>query len=117
MFSVTEYINYLVFKAILNYKSHPSILAIKKYSKNKIFHFEEVNIGKIEKKILKFEKNKAPQKTDIPTRIIKENIDVTAEFLCTNINSAIKSGSFLSSSFPYLILPYSNVRNVEEICR
>ena len=78
---------------------------------------KEVNIGEIEKEIRKLDKSKAPQKTDIPTRIIKENIDVTAEFLCTNINSAIKSRSFLSSSLPYSILPYCNVGNVEEICR
>ena len=38
-----------VFKAILKYKNHPSILAIQKYSKNKTFHFEEVNIGEDEK--------------------------------------------------------------------
>ena len=86
-----------VSKAILKYKNHPSILAIQKYSKNKTFHFKEVNIGEVEKEILKLDKTKASQKTDIPTRIIKENIDIFADFLCTSINSAIKSSSFLSS--------------------
>ena len=57
--SVTENIKDPVFKAILKYKNHPSILAIQKYSKNKIFHFEEVNIGEIEKEILKLDKTKA----------------------------------------------------------
>ena len=33
----------------------------------------------------------ASQKTNISTKIIKENIDVFADFLCTSINSAIKS--------------------------
>ena len=51
--SVTKNIKDLVFKAILKYKNHPSILTIQKYSKNKLFHFEEVKIGKIEKEILK----------------------------------------------------------------
>ena len=86
-----------VSKAILKYKNHPSILAIQKYSKNKTFHFKEVNFGEVEKEILKLDKTKASQKTDIPTRIIKENIDIFADFLCTSINSAIKSSSFLSS--------------------
>ena len=70
--SVTKNIKDPVFKAILKYKNHPSILAIQKYSKNKTFHFKEVNFGEVEKEILKLDKTKASQKTDIPTRIIKE---------------------------------------------
>ena len=50
--SVTKNIKDPVSKAILKYKNHPSILAIQKYSKNKTFHFEEVNIGEAEKEIL-----------------------------------------------------------------
>ena len=94
---VTENIKDPVFKVILKYKNYLSILAIQKYSKNKIFHFEEVNIGEVEKEMLKLDKTKASQKTDIPTRIIKENIDICADFLCTSINRAIKSSSFPSS--------------------
>ena len=90
--SVTENIKDPVFKAILKYKNHPSILAIQKYSKNKTFHFKEVNIGEVEKEILKLDKTKASQKTDI----IKENINIFADFLCTSINNAIKSLSFSS---------------------
>ena len=45
-------------KAILKYKNHPSILAIQKYSKKKTFHFEEVDIGEVEKEILKLGKTK-----------------------------------------------------------
>ena len=48
------------------------------------------------KKILKLDKTKASQKFDITTRTIKEHIDISAEFLCTNINNAIKSASFPS---------------------
>ena len=95
--SVTENIKDPVFKAILKYKNHPSILAIQKYSKNKTFHFEEVNIGEAEKEILQLNKTTASQKTDIPTRITEENIDIFADFSCTSINSAIKSSSFPSS--------------------
>ena len=95
--SVTKNIKDPVSKAILKYKNHPSILAIQKYSKNKTFHFEVVNIEKVEKKILKLDRTKASRKADIPTRIIKANIDILADFLCTSINSAIKSLSFPSS--------------------
>ena len=95
--SVTENIKDPVFKVILKYKNHPSILAIQKYSKNKTFHFEEVNIEEVEKEILKLDKIKASQKTDIPTRTIKENIDIFADFSYTSRSSAIKSSGFLSS--------------------
>ena len=78
--SVTGNIKDPVSKAILKYKNHPSILAIQKYSKNETFHFKEVNFGEVEKEILKLDKTKASQKTDIPTRIIKENIDIFADF-------------------------------------
>ena len=77
-------------KAILKYKNHSIILAIQKYSKNKTFHFKEVNFGEVEKEILKLDKTKASQKTDIPASIIKENIHTFAEFSRTSINSAIK---------------------------
>ena len=50
-----------------------------------------MNGGKVEKEILKLEKTKTSQKTDIPTRIIKENIDIFAD-----LNSAIKSSNFFS---------------------
>ena len=51
-----------------------------------------MNIGEVEKEILKLGKTKASQKT----YIIKENIDIFADFLCTSINNAIKSLSFSS---------------------
>ena len=43
----TKNINDPVSKSILKYKNNPSILAIQNYSKNKIFHFEEVKIREI----------------------------------------------------------------------
>ena len=61
--SVTENIKDPVFKVILKYKNHPSILAIQKYRKNKTFHFGEVNIGEVEKEIkakLKLKLHKEP---------------------------------------------------------
>ena len=49
---VTENVKDLVSKAILKYKNHPSILEMQKYSKNKIIHSEEVNIGEAKQKFL-----------------------------------------------------------------
>ena len=78
--SASENIKDSVFKAISKYKNQPSILAIQKYSRNNTFHFEEKNIGEVENEILKLGKTKASQTTDIPTRIITENIDIFADF-------------------------------------
>ena len=92
-----ENINDPVFRAILKYKNHPSIIAINEKSKNAKFSFHEVNNEKIAKEIRSLNKNKASQKSDIPIRIIKENADIFAEFLCETVNSAIKSSNFPNS--------------------
>ena len=86
-----------VFRAIVKYKNHPSIIAINEKSKNAKFSFHEVNNEKIAKEIRRLNKNKASQKSDIPIRIIKENADIFAEFLCETVNSAIKSSNFPNS--------------------
>ena len=61
------------------------------------FRFSEINIEDIEKDKLRLDKNQAPQHSDIPIKNIKENLDIFADFLFTNINSSLKSSSFLSS--------------------
>ena len=84
------------FKAICKYKDHPSILAIQNNCKKETLRFSNVNIEGIKKDILKSHKNKASQHSDIPIKIIKENLDTFADFLCTNISSSFKSSSFPS---------------------
>ena len=84
-------------KAIVKYKNHPSILTIQaKYKGKNKFSFTEVTTQDIEKEIFDLETRKASQISDIPTKIIKENVDVFADFLCTSINSSIKSSLFPS---------------------
>ena len=69
-------------KALVKYKSHPSILTIQaKYkSKNRLSLTEETTQD-IEKEIFDLETKKAFQISDIPTKIIKGNVDVFADFL------------------------------------
>ena len=93
---VTENIADPTLKAIFKYKDHPSILAIQSHCEKETFRFSEVNIEDIKKDILKLDKNKASQHSDIPIKIIKENLDIFAGFLCTNINRSFKSSSFPS---------------------
>ena len=93
---VTENIADPTLKAIFKYKDHPSILAIQSHCEKETFRFSEVNIEDIKKDILKLNKNKASQHSDIPIKIIKENLDIFADFLCRNINSSFKSSSIPS---------------------
>ena len=68
-------------RAILKYKDHQSILAIRNNCKNGIkFAFEEIDLASIEKEIHNLKINKASQNSDIPAKIIKENVDILAEF-------------------------------------
>ena len=81
----------------MKYKNHPSILTIQvKYKGKNKFYFTEVTTKNIEKEMFDLETKKASQISDIPTKIIKENVDVFADFLCTSINSSIKSSLFPS---------------------
>ena len=75
-------------RAILKYKDHPSILAIQNKCKNRIkFAFEEMDLASIEKEIDNLKINKASQCSNLPTKILKENVDIFADFLWKSINS------------------------------
>ena len=98
--SVTQNIKDPVFKAILKHKNHPSILAIQKYSRNKTFHFEEVNIGEVEKEVEKEVRQNESLKLHKKLIFLLElsrKILIFVDFLCMSINNAIKSASFPSS--------------------
>ena len=84
-------------RAILKYRNHPSILAIRQRKKAQIsFCFKEVSIKEIQKEILNLNNKKASQNSDIPTKIIKENSDIYGKVLCSFINNSIKSFTFPS---------------------
>ena len=82
-------------KAILKYRNHPSIIAIrKKYKISECFKFTEVDQKDIEKEILKLDVNKASQSSDIPTKIVIENVDIFGDFICTSYINTVKSSQF-----------------------
>ena len=60
-------------RATLKYKDHLSILAIQNICKNRLkFAFEKMDLASIEKEI---------HNLKIATKIIKENVNIFAEFL------------------------------------
>ena len=83
-----------VLKAIEKYKKHPSILTIKKISKNNIFSFQKVSYEDIIKEIQNLDASKACQDTDVPTKIIKNNSDIFGDFIYQNFNEAIDTDIF-----------------------
>ena len=70
-----------VIKAIVKYRAHPSIIAIKENCTSKSnFNFSFVEKVDILKEIKMLQSNKATQNTDIPNKLIKDNADIFAEF-------------------------------------
>ena len=69
-------------KAIEKYKNHSSILTIEaKYKGKNNFSFTEVTRQNIKKEIYDLETKKASQISHLPTKFIKKNLDVYADFL------------------------------------
>ena len=99
-------------KAILKYKKHPSILAIKtKSNRNGIFSFRAVRFKEIEREIRLLKLNKASQYSDIPTKTIKENSDIFSNFIYESINNSIKSSIFPSCLKDTDVTPLHKKRN------
>ena len=59
-----------------------------------LFRFLEVNIEDIKKDILEFDKKKASQHSEIPIKIIEENLDMFVNLLCINIKISFKGPLF-----------------------
>ena len=79
----------------MKYKKHPSIIATKsKYRDFSSFSFVKVNKANIEKEIVNLNGIKDYQKSNLPTKVIKENLDIFSRFLCTSFNSSIKTSTF-----------------------
>ena len=69
-------------RAIRKYTDHPRIHAIQNKCKNRIkFAFEKMDLTSIEKEIRNLKISKASESSDIPNKIIKENVDIVREFL------------------------------------
>ena len=64
-------------KAIVKYRAYPSIIAIKENCTSKSnFNFSFFEKVDILKEIKMLQSNKATQNTDIPTKLIKDNMQI-----------------------------------------
>ena len=83
--------------ALKKYRNHPSITVITKKMKNlgnSTFCFNFVSHDDIVKELNKLKTKKASQKTDIPIKIVKENVDIISHFLHHNFNKSLSCSSF-----------------------
>ena len=93
----TESISDPVIKGIMKYRAHSCIIAIKENCTSKSnFNFSLVQIVDILKEIKISQSNKATQNTDIPSKLIKDNVDIFAEFIFINLNMCIEHSVFQS---------------------
>ena len=93
---LAERISHPTLKAILKYKNHPSIVAINNLKKSYNFYFSVVSEKDILKEIKKLNPRKSTQSNDIPIKLLKENADIFASYLCDFFNQSIENFEFPS---------------------
>ena len=79
------------------FKNHPSITGITKWIKNlgnSTFSFNFISHDDIVKEINKLKSKKSSQTTDIPTKIVKVNVDIISNILYHNFNNLLSCSTF-----------------------
>ena len=85
-----------VLKANEKYKYRPSIKAIKEKNLNKTFTFQIISRSDIKKEILRLENSKEIQESDIPTKIIKQNVSIFTEYLFHEFEKSLEKSEYTS---------------------
>ena len=82
-------------KAVFKYKNHPSIISIRRFRRQASnFNFSCIDKNTVLKKIRGLSTTKASQDTSLPVKILKENADYFAEFICIQFNDSVNSSKF-----------------------
>ena len=85
-------------KAVFKYINHPSIISIRHFRHQvSNFNFSCIDKNTVLKEIGGLSTTKASQDNDLPVKILKENADYFAEFICFQFNDSVNSSKFLSS--------------------
>ena len=93
-------------KAVFKYKNHPSIISIRRFRHQvSNFNFSCIDKNTVLKEIRGLSTIKASQDSDLPGKILKENADCFAEFICIQFNeSKILQNSHLLLNVPTSLL-------------
>ena len=71
--------------------------------------FQYVSHDQILKEVNKLNPRKASQDSDIPVKVIRENIDIVAYFIYNNLNNSLSSSIFPTSMLPNLSKIYERL--------
>ena len=96
---LAEKISDKTMKAIVKYRNHPSIVKIQDKCKLSNFCFlftHDVETKEIKKEMKDLNTSKAAQSTDIPTKIIRENVDIFANFIQKCFNNSVDTSKLPS---------------------
>ena len=89
-----KFSNSAVLPAVNKFQNHPSIWKIKLNRTYSGFSFRPVNYEEVLTKLKNLDMSKATQLEGIPTKIVKENLNIFATFLVKDINACIRKEEF-----------------------
>ena len=99
-------ISHPIFRAMMKFRNHPSVIAIKNLNSGSRFDFCRVSVHDVKKEIMRLSTRKATQYSDLPVKILKENSDIFGEYICDFFNECVDKVTFPS------ILKHANITPV-----
>ena len=89
-----KFSNSAVLSAVNKFQNHPSILKIKSNRTYSGFSFRPVNYEEVLTELKNLDVSKTTQLEGIPTKFLKENLNIFATFLAKDINKCMRQGEF-----------------------
>ena len=84
--SLLEQIKNSTLKSKLKYRRHSSVIAVGDLNNRSSFWFSLVIFEKVLKELRKLNPRKAAQSSDVPVRVLKDNVDIFANYICGLFN-------------------------------
>ena len=78
------------------------------------FNFSKVSFDYVLKEINKLGNRKAIQNTDIPVKILKQNVDISGSYICNLFNVCVDKGKF-PSVLKHANITHANITSYEEL--
>ena len=81
-----EQIKNSTLKSKLKYRKHSSVIVVGDLNNRSSFWFSLVIFEKVLKELRKLNPRKAAQSSDVPVRVLKDNVDIFANYICGLFN-------------------------------
>ena len=89
-----EIANPILIKSVLKYDKHPSVTAIRNLYLRSHFEFSFGSVDEVFKEIKKLNPRKAAQSIDVPGKMLKDNADMFADYICGFFNESLNCCKF-----------------------